>query len=73
MRTRPHAHPCAKCGVRTECCGTIEQNYDGEPPFICVEYHLPNGSIAEFLCETCAELPEEPEGEAWSGGFAKNH
>lgn len=56
MRTKPHHHPCGRCGVRTECCGTIEQNYDGWPEWICVEYH--GVTSHDFLCEDCEALPE---------------
>jgi len=55
MRTRPHAHRCDVCGVKTECCGDVEQNYDGIPEWICREYH--NDARGEFLCETCEALP----------------
>jgi len=43
-----------------ECCGDIEQNYDGWPEFICREYHGPLGSInADFMCDACAEFGDE--------------
>ncbi len=57
MRTRPHGHPCANCGIRVECCGDVEQNYDGIPEWICREYHSENRD--DFLCEDCEELPED--------------
>jgi hypothetical protein len=53
MRTKPHSHPCAFCKARTECCGDVEQNYDGWPEWICREFH---GENREFLCEDCEEL-----------------
>ena len=54
MRVRPHHHPCAFCQVKTECGGTFEQNYDGWPEVVCVEYHVENRG--DFLCEDCAAL-----------------
>jgi hypothetical protein len=54
MRIKPHFHPCDGYGKKTECCGDIEQNYDGSPEWICVEYHKPNGEIVEFWCDGCS-------------------
>jgi len=60
MRTRPHHHPCGRCGVKVECGGDIEQNYDGFPEWICREYHtLANQEFRDrddFLCEDCSEI-----------------
>lgn len=57
MRIGPHHHPCSRCGAKTECCGDIEQNYDGAPEWICREFHtLANREftpIDHFLCEGC--------------------
>lgn len=50
-----HTHPCALCGKPTECHGDWERNYDGFPEAICTDYHLPSGSIAEVLCESCRD------------------
>lgn len=62
MRTRPHAHPCGRCGVKTECCGDVEQNYDGFPEWICREYHtLASQTFRDpddFLCDGCRESLE---------------
>lgn len=56
MRIKPHSHPCQHCRTPVECCGDIEQNYDGFPPFICREFHLDGGAInRDFICESCAE------------------
>lgn len=55
MRIRPHHHPCARCGIKVECCGDLEQNYDGWPEWTCREYHHESGFTADFLCEDCAE------------------
>lgn len=53
-RVAPHHHPCQDCGAKTECPGTWEENYDGEPPVICPEWHLKNGEInTDFVCEEC--------------------
>jgi hypothetical protein len=52
MRIGPHAHPCSRCHVKTECCGDIIQNYDGWPEWVCVEFDIdctPKG----WLCEDC--------------------
>ncbi len=54
-RNTPHHHPCGHCQARTECCGDIEQNYDGFPPFICREYQQYG---ADFLCEDCSRKYE---------------
>jgi hypothetical protein len=54
MRHGPHHHPCARCKAKVECCGDIEQNYDGFPEWTCREYHdIHTGQIAEVLCELC--------------------
>lgn len=53
-RVAPHHHPCQDCGAKVECSGTWEENYDGEPPVICPEWHLKNGEInADFVCGEC--------------------
>ncbi len=78
MRHGPHSHPCKRCGVRVECCGDVEQNYDGFPEWICREYHnLQTGSIEDLLCEACEDAiqqenaePPEPDGEDFRGGEA---
>lgn len=56
MRISPHAHPCQHCLVSTECCGDVEQNYDGWPEWICVAFDTHNHG--DFLCEDCAALFE---------------
>ena len=54
MRVKPHSHPCQRCGVKTECGGTWEENYDGIPPVICPEFHLTGGELnPDFICEAC--------------------
>lgn len=68
-RIKPHHHPCSRCQTKTECSGDIEQNYDGSPEFICLEYHtLANREftpVDHFLCEKCdAELDVELRTEA---------
>ncbi len=55
MRIRPHKHPCGHCQTPTECCGAIEQEYDGEPEFYCVEYHVPHRTKLDFICDACDE------------------
>ena len=59
MRARPHHHPCSHCQARTECCGDIEQNYDGWPDWVCREYDQLRGRVyyrnSDFLCDACAE------------------
>ena len=53
-RVAPHHHPCRACGVKTECPGAWEENYDGFPAVICPEYHLDGGVInPDFLCDAC--------------------
>lgn len=74
MRIGPHHHPCQRCGAKTECCGDIEQNYDGAPEWTCVEFHEANGGInIDFICPSCYELPPDDEDGPWGGGFAPNH
>ena len=51
-RVKPHHHPCAGCGAKTECPGTWEENYDGMPEVICREYHV----YVPFTCHVCAAL-----------------
>ncbi len=86
-RVRPHHHPCADCGAKTECGGTWEENYDGCPEVICREWHLADGTTnPDFICEGCDWKREDAEKaarlavdgppddeDAWSGGFAENH
>ncbi len=44
--------------MKTECCGDVEQNYDGFPPFTCREFHLDGGETnADFLCDSCELRP----------------
>ena len=58
-RVKPHHHPCQRCGAKTECGGTWEENYDGFPDVICAEFHQMNGTInLDFICEGC-EWKEE--------------
>jgi len=68
MKARPHSHPCASCKEPVECCGDIEQNYDGWPEFICVEYHLYGGAGLDVFCDACGQANDEAasddEGEA---------
>ncbi len=53
-RVPVHHHACQDCGVKTECGGTFEQNYDGFPEVICREFHMDNGEInSDFICESC--------------------
>jgi len=53
MRSAPHRHPCAICGVKVECPGEYEQNVDGEPEVICREFM--DWNRREFLCQDCGE------------------
>ena len=53
-RIAPHSHPCQRCRVLTECCGDIEQNHDGWPEWVCIEFDTHDHS--DFVCEDCAEL-----------------
>ena len=63
MRIGPHHHPCSRCGTKTECCGQIEQNYDGFPEWICREFHTlahrEFTPVDHFLCEMCAAIVEQ--------------
>jgi hypothetical protein len=54
MRDRPHSHPCQRCGLEIACDGPLEENYDGWPEVICVDFDM--HSHEDFLCEACAEL-----------------
>src|SRR5262245_48935511 len=50
MRCKVHHHPCQSCGVKTECGGVYEQNYDGFPEVTCPEFHMPDGTLnKDFL------------------------
>jgi hypothetical protein len=53
MKMRPHQHPCQRCFVLTECCGDIEQNIDGIPEWVCVEFDTQDHS--EFYCDACQD------------------
>ncbi len=54
-RVKPHHHPCQRCGAKTECPGTWEENYDGFPEVICPEFHIGHLPTVnpEFICESC--------------------
>lgn len=53
-RRAPHHHPCQECGATVECGGTWEDNYDGEPPVICPEFHQRGGTLnRDWVCEAC--------------------
>jgi len=56
MTERTHTHPCAACGVKTECGGTYVRNYDGWPEAVCDHYHhlLDEATDEAFQCEACA-------------------
>lgn len=54
-RVRPHHHPCVDCGAKTECPGTWEENYDGEPEVICDEVDRRG---YETVCNDCHEKRE---------------
>lgn len=63
MRGPVHHHPCQDCGVKTECGGDWEQNYDGVPEVICREFHLDGGSInGDFLCDACLAKADDEQG-----------
>jgi hypothetical protein len=53
-RVKPHHHPCAICGAKTECPGTWRENWDGFPEVVCDEWHMKDGTTnSDFLCEGC--------------------
>jgi len=55
MRTFKHHHPCQRCKAKTECFGQLEDNYDGWPEIVCLEFHM-NASCdpnPDFLCDGC--------------------
>lgn len=55
-RLKIHDHPCADCARLTPCDGTLEENHDGWPEVVCVEFHMPNGYLnPDFICEDCDE------------------
>lgn len=61
-RVAAHHHPCQRCGRKTQCPGTWEENWDGWPEVICPEWHLPSGyTNPDFLCDDCATAPEREE------------
>jgi hypothetical protein len=54
---KPHHHPCQTCGAKTECGGTWEENYDGSPEVICLEFHRLDGTLnPDFICARCNEI-----------------
>ena len=64
MRVNAHHHRCQVCGTKTNCSGTWEENYDGEPEVICPEFHRRDGEInPDFICEAC-EWQKEDEAES---------
>lgn len=52
MRQRPHTHPCHDCKVKVECPGEWEQNHDGWPEVVCLEYERAG---FDFVCDVCEE------------------
>lgn len=60
MNTIRHHHPCADCGSKTPCTGTLEDNFDGLPEITCADFHLIDGTLnPEFICERCAFARED--------------
>lgn len=61
-RVAVHHHPCARCKVKTECGGTWEQNYGGDPDVLCDEYHYVDRSglvqTRDFICDDCEPLED---------------
>ena len=68
-RVPVHHHPCARCGIKTECGGSWEENYDGFPEVICREWHQLGGTTnPEFYCDGCALIVEEEARREYAGG-----
>jgi hypothetical protein len=60
MSTIHHFHACQDCGAKTPCTGTLADNFDGEPPIICEEFHRMDGTLnPAFICERCEYLRED--------------
>ena len=54
-RVAPHHHKCVDCGVKTECPGTWEENYDGWPEVICDDVDKRHN---DPICDECYEKRE---------------
>ena len=52
-RVNAHHHACQDCGIKTQCPGTWEENYDGFPEVVCPEFHISGGINTDFVCESC--------------------
>lgn len=60
MSTIRHFHKCADCGSKTPCSGTLEDNFDGDPPITCEEFHLSDGTLnPDWICERCQHRRED--------------
>jgi hypothetical protein len=66
MRIGSHKHPCDHCHTPTDCDGDTQENYDGFPEWICLDYHVISRS--EFLCDACGEKAEA----AYQADMAEN-
>lgn len=54
MSTIRHFHQCQDCQAKTLCTGTLEDNFDGEPPITCQEFHLSDGTLnPDWICDGC--------------------
>jgi len=58
-RQQPHHHACDDCGVKTECPGSYEENWDGWPEVVCTERDQRG---AEIVCDDC-HAKREAQGE----------
>ena len=62
-RDHSHTHPCERCHVATDCSSDLEDNYDGWPEVVCVDYDM--HSHDDWFCEACMDLldrvNDEPE------------
>lgn len=59
-RSIRHHHACTDCGTKTPCSGTLEDNYDGEPPITCDDFHLSNGTLnPDWVCDRCQGVRDD--------------
>lgn len=76
---KSHRHQCSDCHTWFVCTAPIEQHGDASWEWHCLLY----GQDEIKLCYSCAERSADaakaanydgpPDGDAWSGGFARNH
>jgi hypothetical protein len=71
MRAKYHHHTCSRCQQPFACDADIEQHGEASWEWHCLLYEQDEPTICAACHESNYDGP--PDGDAWSGGFARNH